>query len=175
MSRPASQTPVADRVDGRSADALDDALEAACARARDITGGCAVAGILASGHPPHAIHDGGLDPATVAQAWEAAEDARDGRVAVTGGSSAGWMGYRYRLDEDRVACLLVARTDLDAPAEAALEAAALDLVRIVLIRDQADRTAQLDQLLATARRVAETLDLDTVLSAIVLDATTLLG
>src|SRR3954470_8917063 len=175
MSRPASQTPVADRVDGRSADALDDALEAAAARARDLTGGCAVAGILASGHPPHAIHDEGLDPATVAHAWEAAEEAQDGRVALAGGSSAGWTGYRYRLDEDRVACLLVAHTDLDARAEAALEAAALDLVRIALIRDQVDRTAQLDQLLATARRVAETLDLDTVLSAIVLDATTLLG
>ena len=34
---------------------------------------------------------------------------------------------------------------------------------------------QLDQLLVTARRVAETLDLDTVLSSIVNDATTLLG
>ena len=34
---------------------------------------------------------------------------------------------------------------------------------------------QLDQLLVTARRVAESLDLDTVLTAIVDDATTLLG
>jgi sugar diacid utilization regulator len=38
-----------------------------------------------------------------------------------------------------------------------------------------DLTDQLDRLLATARRVAESLDLDTVLGSIVEDATTLLG
>jgi len=38
-----------------------------------------------------------------------------------------------------------------------------------------DLTDQLDRLLATARRVAESLDLDTVLAAIVEDATSLLG
>jgi sugar diacid utilization regulator len=38
-----------------------------------------------------------------------------------------------------------------------------------------DLTDQLDRLLATARRVAESLDLDTVLASIVEDATTLLG
>ncbi|MFL5708284.1 MAG: helix-turn-helix domain-containing protein [Chloroflexota bacterium] len=175
MSRPASQTPVADPVERPAADPLERALEATAARARDITGGCAVAAILVSGRPAHATHDAGVDPAALARAWQEAQDAPDGRVVLTAASSAGWAGYRFRLDDDRVACLLAAGTELDERADAVLEAAALDLVRVALIRDQADRTAQLDLLLATARRVAETLDLDTVLSEIVLDATTLLG
>ncbi|MFL5721448.1 MAG: helix-turn-helix domain-containing protein [Chloroflexota bacterium] len=175
MSRPASQTPVAGPVERPAADPLERALEAAAARARDITGGCAVAAILVSGRPAHATHDAGVDPAALARAWQEAQDAPDGRVVLTAASSAGWAGYRFRLDDDRVACLLAAGTELDERADAVLEAAALDLVRVALIRDQADRTAQLDLLLATARRVAETLDLDTVLSEIVLDATTLLG
>jgi sugar diacid utilization regulator/GAF domain-containing protein len=177
MSRPASQTAVVGRVDGSSPDPLDGALDTAVVRAREIVGGgCAVAAILVSGHPARTTHDPGLDASSLSRAWQAAADAQDGRVASPATSSSPcWTGYRYRLDDDRVACVLVAATDLDERAEAGVEAAALDLVRIALISDQADRTAQLDQLLATARRVAETLDLDTVLSAIVLDATTLLG
>ena len=88
-----------------------------------------------------------------------------------------WTGFRYGWTVTlRVACLLVALARIwTRTLTAELEAAALDVARAALLRDQAERTAQLDHLLATARRVAETLDLDTVLSAIVLDASTLLG
>jgi len=178
MSRhPAFHTPVADRADETPADTLDHALMRAVARAARATGGgSAVAAILASGKPERTSLDAGLDPARVELAWALATAAPDGRIALAAdGDASAWTGFRYGLDDERVACLLVERADLDEVAEPSVEAAALDLARIALVRDQVERTARLDHLLATARRVAETLDLDTVLSAIVVDATTLLG
>ena len=176
MTRPAFQTPVADRSDGPTRDALDLALDEAAMRARQLTGGCATAGILVSGRPGRISRDPGLEPSSLAPAWRLAATAHDGLIrSPVDGSAGAWTGYRYRLDDDRVACLLVDQADLDEASGAGVEAATLDVVRVALVIDQAERTAQLDQLLATARRVAETLDLDTVLSAIVLDATTLLG
>ncbi|HEX6867822.1 MAG TPA: helix-turn-helix domain-containing protein [Candidatus Limnocylindrales bacterium] len=176
MSRPAVRMPVVDRSGDLPSDDLDRALDGALATAQRVAGGYAVVGILASGRPERVRIDAGLDPAAAAVAWEIALDARDGRIPAWPGRPAdGWTGFRYGLDADRTACLLVARPDLDEVTAARLEAAALDVVRAALLRGQAERTAQLDHLLATARRVAETLDLDTVLSAIVLDASTLLG
>ena len=56
-----------------------------------------------------------------------------------------------------------------------LAALALDLARTELIAEGRRRNDQLDRLLTTARRVAESLDLETVLASIIEDATTLLG
>src|SRR3954469_6425036 len=99
MSRPASETPGADGVVPPSADPLDRAVRVAAARARDITGDCAVAAILVSGRPAQAAHAVGVDPAALAPVWQVAQDAEDGPVSLPAGSSAGWIGYRYRLDD----------------------------------------------------------------------------
>lgn len=90
------------------------------------------------------------------------------------GPAAGWTGFRFGVGEAGAAYAMVAEP-LDALTEARLEAIALDLARTVLISEERRRRDQLDQLLTTARRVAESLELDTVLASIVADATTLLG
>src|SRR6478752_3289414 len=134
MSRPAFQTPVADRSEGLSRDALDLALDRAAMRARQLTGGCAIAGILVSGRPGRVSLDPGLEPSAVAPAWRLAATAPDGLIrSPVDGSAGAWTGYRYRLDDDRVACLLVAQADLDEATAAGAEAAALDIVRVALV------------------------------------------
>ena len=176
MSHPAASIAVADAAGGHHSGGFDAALREALARTREVTGGPAVVGTLASGRPERVRHDEELGHAALEEAWRLAAESADGRIATDPGPrGAVWTGFRYRLDDTRVACLLVARAGLDDLAVARLEAVTLHLVRAALVRDQAHRTAQLDQLLVTARRVAESLDLDTVLSSIVGDATTLLG
>ena len=80
MIRPAFQTPVADRADRAPRDALDLALDGAVVRVRQLTGGCAIAGILASGRPSRTSLDPGLEPSAVALAWQLAVAAPDGRI-----------------------------------------------------------------------------------------------
>lgn len=178
MSRPAAPipSPIAERSGEPSCDDLDGVLDRALATALRVSGVPAVAGVLAFGLPERVRIDRTLDPGAASAAWQTAANGPDGRVGSPAELGAcGWTGFRYGLGRDRVACVLVARESLDPAILAGLDAATLDIARVALLRDQVERTAQLDHLLATARRVAETLDLDTVLSAIVLDAATLLG
>src|SRR3954469_8441309 len=178
MSRPAAPipSPIAERSREPSCDDLDGVLDRALATALRVSGVPAVAGVLAFGLPERVRIDRTLDPGAPSAAWQTAADGPDGRVGSPAELGAGGRtAFRYGLGRDRVACVLVARESLDPAILAGLDAATLDIARVALLRDQVERTAQLDHLLATARRVAETLDLDTVLSAIVLDAATLLG
>lgn len=64
---------------------------------------------------------------------------------------------------------------VDGPDADALSATVLDIARRALAEDDRRRSDQVERLLATASRVTESLDLDTVLAAIVDDARTLLG
>jgi sugar diacid utilization regulator len=178
MNRPAPLVSGGDALEGPDVpgDGLDAALDAALARGRSIAGERVIVGTLASGQPAHIRSDPSFEPGSLETAWRLIATSADGRIPVAiDGRDAIWTGFRYRLDDGRVAFLLAARTGLDELAVARLEAVALDLARAALVREQAARRAQLDHLLATARRVAETLDLDTVLSEIVVDATALLG
>ena len=78
-------------------------------------------------------------PGAVEVAWRLAAESADGRIAsLPGAPGLAWTGFRYRLDDTRVACVLVARAGLDDLAVARLEAVTLDLVRAALVRDQAD-------------------------------------
>jgi hypothetical protein len=64
---------------------------------------------------------------------------------------------------------------LHGPAATALAAWVVDQTRAAIDANDRRRSEQVDRLLASARRITESLDLQTVLSAIVEDARTLLG
>ena len=86
-----------------------------------------------------------------------------------------WRGSRYALDGGRAAFAVVQTASIDDVTALRLSMIALDLARTELIVEGQRRNEQLDRLLTTARRVAESLDLETVLASIVEDATALLG
>jgi sugar diacid utilization regulator len=156
---------------------LDDVLGRAVARATEATRAPAAAGTILDG----AIERVAGDRAAIA-AFEAAvrNGAVDGVTAGSGvtsepGAPDAWTVVRYASGDRRRVGVAVSCGSLDDLAIARLEAIALDVTRAVLLDEERRRTAQLDRLLATARQVAESLDLETVLSTIVRDATTLLG
>ena len=91
------------------------------------------------------------------------------------GSPETWTVVSYGAGDRRRVGLVVAGDPPDELGAARLETVALDLARAVLEAEERRRTDRLDRLLATARQVAESLDVETVLSSIVRDATTLLG
>ncbi|HET7678480.1 MAG TPA: helix-turn-helix domain-containing protein [Candidatus Limnocylindrales bacterium] len=79
-------------------------------------------------------------------------------------------------DGGRVVAVARPRPGVEAEAvRVAAEAAALGVARAALLRRGRSHSGQLERLLATARRVAESLELETVLGAIVRDAAVLLG
>ncbi len=159
----------------RTDDALDDALQRIAARATAACGAAAAAGTLVD----HRIERIQGDPAAIAPFTgafgDAVGDPPDGPFSPSPVEPGGWTAFRYQLGDRRAAGLLVTAEGLDPLVSARLEVLALDAVRAALLHEERVRTGQLDRLLATARQVAESLELETVLSSIVRDASTLLG
>ncbi len=177
MSHPATPaiTPAPGPSDGPEA-GLDAALDAALAHASLASHAQAVVGTLAGIRPDHIRHATSVDREVVEALCSQVAAAQDGYVGSAGdGWTAGWSGFRYGLGGARVAFAVVAAAGLDELAVARLEATALDVARAALLAEERHRSDLLNLLLATARQVAESLELDTVLSSIVQDATTLLG
>ena len=155
---------------------LDEVLGRAVARATEATGAPSAAGTILDGCVEHLAGD----PTLMAMFEAAARDA--GTDGIRPGSSlAGetgpdaWAAITCASGGRRKVGVVVGCGSLGDLATARLEAIALDVARAVLLGEEHSRTAQLDRLLATARQVAESLDLETVLSTIIRDATTLLG
>lgn len=158
--------------DGWSSAAIEHALTAIGAQVSLP----AAVGILSGSSPDRAHSAPALDPSVIDAIHASVAIAPDGWVASAPIDRDGdWVGYRYGVGGGRSVYAIVAAPRMDPLAEARLQSIALALARDVLIDEQRRRSDQLDQLLATARRVAESLELDTVLSSIVEDATTLLG
>ena len=151
------------------------AIEHALAEIRSHVSLPAAVGIL-NGQSDRARQAAGFDAAAIDSIHQAIETAPDGFVAsdMTGRDPM-WVGYRYGVGGTGVVYGVVAAVGLDPLLAARLDAIVLALAREALIDERRRRSDQLDQLLATARQVAESLDLDTVLSSIIEDATTLLG
>lgn len=155
---------------------LDTALDVALASASHASDAQAVVGTLAGIRPDHVRHAAAVDDEVLEALYRQVAASPDGYVdSVPSGRTAGWSGFRYGLGGTRAAFAVVAVAGLDELAAARLAAIALDVARAALLADERRRGDQFDQLLATARRVAESLELDTVLASIVGDATTLLG
>ena len=173
MSRRASTVPATVAI--LPDDDLSDALRGAIERVAAITPAPAIAGTLVDGRFDRTCGAASLDTTLAEAVCAFSADGPDGVCTSAPDSPAAWTGYRYRLGERRAVCLLVAADDLDELASARLETVALELARTALLHEQRAHTDQLDRLLATARSVAESLELDTVLSSIIRDATLLLG
>ena len=173
MSRRATTVPAT--VATMPDDDLGAALRTAIERVAAITSAPAIAGTLLDGRFDRTYGAASLDTTLAEAVCAFSADGPDGVCTSAPDSPASWMGYRYRLGDRRAVCLLVASDDLDDLASARLETVALELARTALLYEQRERTDQLDRLLATARSVAESLELDTVLSSIIRDATLLLG
>jgi sugar diacid utilization regulator len=173
MSRRATTVPAT--IATMPEDGLSDALRMATERAGQVVAAPVLAGTLLDGRFDRTCGDGSLDTTLAEAVCALSADGPDGPCASSSDAPAPWTGYRYRFGDRRAVCLLVGADDLDELATARLEAIALDLARAALLHEQRERTDQLNLLLATARSVAESLELDTVLSSIIRDATTLLG
>jgi sugar diacid utilization regulator len=156
---------------------LDQHLDRALARVAAVVAAPAIAATLFDGRFDQSRGDLGVDEIPAEAACAITTGAPDGRLGSGPDDPAEWTAYRYDVGERRSVCLLVgaATNDIDDLIDARLEAIALDLARATLLGDRRLRTDQLDRLLSTARNVAESLDLDTVLESIIRDATTLLG
>ncbi|HEV8404052.1 MAG TPA: helix-turn-helix domain-containing protein [Candidatus Limnocylindrales bacterium] len=151
---------------------LDDAL----AKARRATGRPAMVAMVEDGRPRQIRADPPIPDTIVSAVCQQMAAADDGAVCIEGSTAPpGWTGRRYGIGADRSVSVLVAGSALDEPAAVRLEAIALEAARVALLEEERRRSDQLNQLLATARQVAESLELETVLSSIVRDATTLLG
>lgn len=150
--------------------ALDAALDAAVG---DLPGGVALAGILSPGLPPVTRERGALEPRTREAILEAVAGVPDGRIATGGHGLAGWRGYRAAVGDGRTGFTLVRA--VEAGGDGRAEAAVLVLIRAALLAADRRRSDRLEQLLTTARRVAESLDLDVILADIVQDAARLVG
>jgi sugar diacid utilization regulator len=158
---------------------MDAALDEAWQRATTLLEGEIVVGISGGGGF-EAIRTGSAVPADVPASLL---DVRSGTPAGAPGGrpfepltgpSPGWWASRHPIGEAREVILAVS-AEPDPLASARLQTLALDLARTVLVHEAGHHREQLGQLLTTARRVAESLDLDTVLASIVEDATDLLG
>jgi len=159
-----------------SALGLDAVLESALADARQVSGAAAVVGVLAGSRPDRVRRDPTTDDTLLATLCEGVAASDDGAVCTAGADPAAcWVGFRYGLGGARAAFALVAEAALDDLAAARLEAVTLQLARAALLDEERSRSGEIDRLLATARQVAESLELDTVLESIIRDATILLG
>jgi sugar diacid utilization regulator len=151
---------------------FDDALETI----RLATGLPAMVAMLEDGRPRQLRSEPTIPVGIASDVWERIAASDDGPVCLPGSTTApGWTGRRYGIGAGRSVCLFVAAADLDEATAVRLEALALDIARVALLGEERRRSDQLNQLLATARQVAESLELETVLSSIVRDATRLLG
>ena len=156
--------------------ALDAALDAALAKASLASDAYAVVGTMVGLRADRVRHAASVDREVVEALCRQVAAASDGSFgSALDGRTAGWSGFRYGFGEARAAFAVVATDDLDELSAARLDAIALDIARAALLAGERRHSDQLDQLLATARRVAESLELDTVLASIVQDATALLG
>lgn len=165
-------------VDQRPPDGLGAALDAARDALLGPDGaGAAVLGLLGGAGPASIRADDGVDAATIDALYRHVSSVPDGPVPVATGIAAGWWGYRADVGDGRTAFAMVLGEVGAAAGRAGPHpsAAVLVLVRAALLDADRERTDQLNQLLATARRVTESLELETVLGAIVQDASTLLG
>ena len=135
----------------------------------------ALVGILGGPGPPVIRARGGVDGATIEALYRHVSSVPDGMVPPAAGPVHGWTGCRAAVGDGRTAFAMLRADGNPVPDAGGPVWAALAIVRAALLADDRRRTDQLNQLLATARRVAESLDLETVLAAIVQDATTLLG
>ena len=155
---------------------LDLALDAALTAATLASGSRAVVGTIVGQRADQMRHGSSVDRELVKALCRQAAGATDGAMeAASDGRTAGWVGFRYGIGQESAAFVAVAADGLDELSMARLDAIALDLARAALLAEERRRSDQLDQVLATARRVAESLELDTVLTSIVEDATDLLG
>ncbi|MBA3234857.1 MAG: helix-turn-helix domain-containing protein [Chloroflexi bacterium] len=176
MTHPAISATTPAPVDPVGLDAgFEAALDEAFARAVDATGASVVVGTVA---------DSGADPARWSPTLQAegvktvgryVTAAGNGPVAIVAdGSGDAWSGFRFELGGSRAVFVMVALPTLDELESARVEAIASGLARHALEDGGRRRRGQLDRLLTTARRVAESLELETVLTSIVDDARTLL-
>lgn len=155
---------------------FDAALDAALAKARILAGSPSIVGTMTDREAEHTRLDPSIDREAVAALHRDVASATDGPIgSPRDGRPAGWIGFRFGLGGTRAAFAAVAADELDALATARLEGVALGVARAALIAEERRRSDQLNQLLATARRAVESLELDTVLTSIAQDATTLLG
>jgi sugar diacid utilization regulator len=155
---------------------LEAALDGALANACGVSGAPTVVGTVEGLRAGRTRHTPSVADDLIDSLCRQVATAPDGLVESAGdGSTAGWSGFRFGRGEAGAAFVMVAVADLDELASARLRSVALDLARAALVADERRRRDQINQLLATARRVAESLELDTVLSSIVGDATALLG
>ena len=157
---------------------FDAALGAALAGASLATAGPTVVAILDGTRVEHARATSAVGSEVIAALGAQLGSADDGVVLpIADGPALGWSGLRFGIGAGR--SVIAAGADLERDGSPGsphpLESAASGLARAALLAQDERRSAQLDQLLATARRVAESLELGTVLSSIVEDATTLLG
>ena len=155
---------------------LDLALDAALTAATMASGSGAVVGTILGQRADQIRQGSSVDRELVKALCRQAAGATDGAMeSAPDGRTAGWVGFRYGVGQGSSAFVAVAADGLDELSMARLDAIALDLARAALLAEERRRSDQLDQVLATARRVAESLELDTVLTSIVEDATDLLG
>jgi sugar diacid utilization regulator len=160
------------RVDVSGDDRLDDALARACETVR----GAVVVGFSGGTDPEDVRAAPPLDDAAIESLCCRIASLPDGPVTADGDRpDRTWRGSRYGLDGGRAAFAVVQTASIDDVTALRLSMIALDLARTELIVEGQRRNEQLDRLLTTARRVAESLDLETVLASIVEDATALLG
>jgi len=156
--------------------ALDLALGAALAAATLASGSPAVVGTMVGQRTNQIRHASSVDRELVKAVCGQVAGASDGAIgSALDGRTAGWVGFRYGIGEGSSVFVAVAAGGLDELSTARLDAIALHVARAALLAEERRRSDQLNQVLATARRVAESLELDTVLTSIVEDATALLG
>jgi sugar diacid utilization regulator len=156
--------------------ALDLALDAALTAATLASGSRAVVGTMVGQRADQIRHASSVDRELVKALCRQGAGASDGAIgSAPVGRTAGWVGFRYGIGQGSSAFVAVAADGLDELSTARLDAIALDIARAALLAEERRRSDQLNQVLATARRVAESLELDTVLTSIVEDATALLG
>ncbi|HUQ44855.1 MAG TPA: helix-turn-helix domain-containing protein [Candidatus Limnocylindria bacterium] len=147
------------------------ALEAALAEAF-AGGGVAVAfvGVLAPGEPTRTREQGTLEPRVRETLLEVVSRVPDGRLP---GLDHGWLGYRGTVGDGRTAFAIVQGKGEAAAGRS--ERAVLVLIRAALLAGDRRRSDRLQQLLSTARRVAESVEVEPLLSDIVQDAARLVG
>lgn len=157
---------------------FDAPLAAALAGASLAIAGPTVVAIVDGVHVEHVRASPAVGSEVIAALGARLGSADDGVVLpIADGPALGWSGLRFGIGAGR--SVIAAGADLERHGPPVsphpLESAASRLARAVLLAQDERRSVQLDQILATARRVAESLELGTVLSSIVEDATTLLG
>lgn len=175
--RPQDAAPTSPAAPGRMPLAAPDpGLDAVLAGLSGAAADGVVAGIIAGARPERVRHSASVDAAVLDEVCRLISGLPDGEVRLAlDGRGTAWSGHRYALGGDRAAFAVVPAASIDEVTDLRLRAIALDLARAGLTAEGRRRDDQLNQLLATARQVAESLELDTVLASIVRDATTLLG